>query len=169
MEEKKLTVSDQMVVSLAYQLKLEGGMEYERVEADTPMQYIHGGGQLLPGLEKELDGMGVGEQKTVVLEPAEGYGERTSEDMLEVARDDFPADYTLVSGKPIRIADENTGEEFTAYIKDVELDSVTLDFNHPLAGERLQFDVKVVDIRKASELELSHGHVHRAEEEDHLD
>jgi FKBP-type peptidyl-prolyl cis-trans isomerase SlyD len=89
--------------------------------------------------------------------------------MLEVARDDFPADYTLVSGKPIRIADENTGEEFTAYIKDVELDSVTLDFNHPLAGERLQFDVKVVDIREASELELSHGHVHRAEEEDHLD
>jgi len=167
MEENEMLVVDDMVVSLAYQLRLEDGMEVDKMDPDSPLMYLHGNGQIIPGLESALYGMSVGEEKTVILGPAEGYGEEESNELLEVARDDFPPDYPLVSGKPLRVADENTGKEFTAYIKDIEGDSVTLDMNHPLAGETLHFDVCIVAIRKASEQELSHGHVHLSDDEDH--
>lgn len=166
MDENNLTIVDDMVVSLAYRLQLEDGVDVDKMDPDSPLMYIQGTGQIIPGLEKALYGMSVGDEKMVILEPADGYGERESDEELEVARDDFPPDYPLESGKPLRVADENTGKEFTAYIKDIESDSVTLDLNHPLAGKRLHFNVKVVAIRKASELELSHGHVHQIKDED---
>lgn len=157
----KMVVGDNMVVSINYVLKLKNGQEMSRADGDDPLEFIQGFGQIIPGLEQEVYGMAVGDSKEVSIKPTDAYGELNSDEIVEVARDNFPDNINLVVGEPISVRDRETGENFVAYISEVNDESVLLDFNHPLAGEELYFSVEIVGLRQASDEELAHGHVHQ--------
>ncbi len=161
MSESKLVVADNIVVSMVYVLHISDGQEIDRAESNDPLSYIHGLGQIIPGLERELYGMALGDKKSVVVQPADGYGERRPEEVVNVERKNFPPNFKVSIGKPVSVKNRESGEEFVAYIEDISPETVTLDFNHPLAGEMLRFSVEIVGLRNASKQELSHGHVHQ--------
>jgi FKBP-type peptidyl-prolyl cis-trans isomerase SlyD len=160
MSEDRLIVADNMVVSMAYVLQIGDDQEVDRADKEEPLSYIHGQGQIIPGLEKELYGLALGDKKNVEVKPSEGYGEKRTEDIVEVDRNNFPPDFEIAVGRPVSVKNRDTGEEFLAYIHEISTETVSLDFNHPLAGETLQFSVEIVGLRDATEQELSHGHVH---------
>ncbi len=160
MSENKLSVKDNIVVSLDYVLNLEGQEEIERTEKGEPLEFLQGSGQVIPGLEKAIYGMNVGDEKDVVIEPPEAYGEYDPEDIVEVPRDALPESIDLEEGEPLWVRESQEAEPFKAFISEVRQESVVLDFNHPLAGKTLYFQVKVAGLRDATGEELSHGHVH---------
>jgi FKBP-type peptidyl-prolyl cis-trans isomerase SlyD len=165
MNDEMKKVDDEMVVSLEYVLRSDEGEEISRSEADEPLEYIHGQNQIIPGLEGSLYGMGVGDEKDVTVAPEKGYGERRAEEVVEVERDSFPPSFEFEEGRPVSVKDQQSGQTFRATILDVNPETVTLDFNHPLAGETLHFNVKVVGLRPATDEEISHGHVHNDDHE----
>ncbi len=150
-------VENDMVVSLAYELALEDGTALEQTDGDELLHFIQGQQQIIPGLENALYGMHVGEEKTVVVEPDQGYGLYDEEDFDVMPRSAFPADLELEVGTPLRLRDQVTGEGFTAYVAEINSDNVLLDFNHPLAGETLHFRVRVAGVRQATPQELDQG------------
>jgi FKBP-type peptidyl-prolyl cis-trans isomerase SlyD len=158
------TVKDDSVVSLDYTLKVDNQV-VDSSDENEPIQFIQGLGQIIPGLEKELYGMNVGDSKSVVVKPQEGYGDIDDEAYAEVPKSEFPPNIPLEKGIALSMQDEN-GETVTAYIDEVKDNTVLLDFNHPLAGKELHFSVTVVEVRDATEDELSHGHVHNEDGEE---
>lgn len=155
-------IQDGVVVSLAYTLKLQNGEVIDYSEVDEPLEYLHGADNIIPGLEKELTGLQVGEAKDVRVAPAEGYGEYDPEDVEVVPRGDLPRNMEMKLGMVVQIRDEE-GSTSEAYVREIAPDSVTLDFNHPLAGQPLFFSVQVVGVREATAEELEHGHPHGVE------
>lgn len=157
----KQSVTENMVVSLDYVLTLENGQEVDRSEDNAPLEYLHGHNNIIPGLESELEGLNIGDQKSVTVQPERGYGERNPEGVAEYPREVFPPSREMQVGEAIMMRDSESGEKFQAYITEIRPESVLLDFNHPLAGETLHFEVKIADLREPTEEELSHGHVHQ--------
>jgi FKBP-type peptidyl-prolyl cis-trans isomerase SlyD len=155
------TIKNGIVVGLEYVLRLDGGEEVDRSEANDPLEYLHGHKNIIPGLESQLGGLKEGDSKEVKVNPAEAYGEYDEESVGEYPRGDFPPDLTLTVGTMLEMRDPD-GATAVAIVKGVGDDAVTLDFNHPLAGETLNFSVKVVSLREATQEELSHGHAHGA-------
>jgi len=155
-----MVVADDVVVSLAYALLLGNGEAIERTEDDDALQFIQGHGQIIPGLEDALYGMAVGEEKAVIVDPTEGYGEYDKDNMQVMPRNSFPPELELEIGTGLRLRDQDSDEVHTVYVAEVDGDDVVLDFNHPLAGETLHFQIKVTDLRPATAEELAHGHVH---------
>ncbi len=153
------TVEKDKVVSMDYTLTLDDGQVVDSSEGREPLQYLHGHGTLIPGLEKELEGMEVGGEKHVDVSPAEGYGELTDAEDVVLSVSDFPPDVTPAPGMGVYL-ESPSGEVKPFFIKAVVGDKVLLNENHPLAGETLHFDVKVVAVRDATPEELEHGHVH---------
>jgi len=151
-------VAKDLVVSLTYTLTVAGDVVDEADQAD-PLLYLHGHKNIVPGLESALVGMKVGESKTVVVKPQDGYGEYDEDDVEVVPREEFPDEIPLQTGVEILIEDEE-GDEVSATILEVTKDKVTLDFNHPLAGKELHFEVTVLDLRLPTDEELAHGHAH---------
>ena len=160
MDSTPLTVSDDLVVSLGYSLSLEEGTVIDSSSGDEPLEFLHGRGQIVPGLEKALYGMAVGDEKQVTVNPADGYGEVDAEDNVFMALESFPPDVALEIGESIYVRDSESDEEYQAFIAEIGEESVKLDFNHPLAGQTLYFDVKIEGLRSATSEELAHGHVH---------
>jgi len=160
MRDKGLFVSDDMVVSLEYTLRLdEGGEVVDASENNEPLEFIQGHGEIVPGLEQALYGMSVGDEKRVVVQPDDGYGELDPDAFQLLPLDAFPSDVTLEPGMNLELEDEK-GEVMLAIVSEIRKDSVLLDFNHPLAGETLYFQVRVVGLRPATAEELEHDHVH---------
>ena len=159
MTESQVTIADDIVVGLDYVLKLEDGEVIDSSDGHQPLEFLQGHGEIIPGLEQALYGMTVGEKRHVVVEPADGYGEVDPAAIRLVPSDTFPPDLELIPGKALQMRDQQ-GEIFTAYVEDVRPDGVVLDFNHPLAGETLYFDVQVSTLRTATDEELNHGHAH---------
>jgi FKBP-type peptidyl-prolyl cis-trans isomerase SlyD len=160
--EEKLTVADGLVVGLDYTLRLDDGETVDSSADEEPLEFLQGQGQIIPGLEQALYGMAVDDQKKVVVAPAEGYGEEDPDAFELVDRDVFPADLDLRPGAGLRMRDES-GRSMVAYVAEVRPDEVLLDFNHPLAGETLHFEVKIAALRPATSEELEHGHAHGAD------
>jgi FKBP-type peptidyl-prolyl cis-trans isomerase SlyD len=160
MTNQSLVVADDLVVRLDYTLTLGGGEVYDSSEESGPLEYLQGHGQLIPGLEQALYDMAVGDEKDVVVTPDLAYGEYDTEAVQELPRDMFPATMELEAGMAIDLYDEDAEEELEATIDDVDDDTVVVNFNHPLAGETLNFHVRIVDIRPATPEELDHGHAH---------
>lgn len=158
-------VSQDVVVTLHYRLTLDDGSLVEESTADDPLTYLHGHDNIIPGLEEALDGMSVGEQKMVVVEPDDAYGEYDPDEIVEVDLADLPSGLQPEVGMMLAVPDEN-GDHDIAQITVVEADYITLDFNHPLAGKRLHFDVTIAGLRSATADELAHGHVHDGEEDE---
>lgn len=152
-------VQNGLVVGIVYKVKLEDGEVVDESEPGDPLYYLHGADNIVPGLEKALVGLGLNESKTVKVTPEEGYGEYDEDATEEVERSMFPADMELEPGLMLTLEDDQ-GNLMDAVITDIADEVVTLDFNHPLAGETLYFEVKVVEIRDATPEEREHGHPH---------
>ncbi len=154
----KRTVKANDVVTLEYTLTVDGQV-VDSSEQHGPVSYIHGVGQMIPGLEKAIEGMAVGDSKEVVVPPEEGYGPEDPEAFISIPRNEFPPTIPLDVGTGVQLSDPQ-GRVFNAVIHEVADDHVVLNFNHPLAGKTLYFTVKVVGLREATTEELAHGHVH---------
>ena len=159
MSDKEQKVTKDMVVGVEYSLRLDDGDVIDHSAGRGPLQFLQGHGQIVPGLEKELYGMAVGEEKQVVVAPEEGYGRRKDGAFQEFPKDAFPQDAEIEPGMAVQLVDQS-GRAHVAFVEEIRDDSVVLDLNHPLAGETLHFEVKVVMLREATEEELEHGHVH---------
>jgi len=149
-----MQIAKNAVVSIHYTLKDDAGAVLDSSEGGEPLAYLHGNGNLVPGLEAELDGKAKGAAFAVSVAPQHGYGER---------------DAKLVQRVPKRMFEGqiDVGMRFHAgpsvvTVTQVQGDMVTVDGNHPLAGQNLHFAVEVVEVRAATEEELEHGHVHGA-------
>jgi FKBP-type peptidyl-prolyl cis-trans isomerase SlyD len=155
----KLTVKDNMVVGLDYTLRLDDGEILQSSNSRGPLEFLLGHGQIVRGLERALHGMAVGDEKQVTVTPSEGYGELDPEAWRLVARGAFPPDLELKEGMRLRVRD-HAGQELRAFVAEVRPEGVLLDFNPPLAGETLFFDVRITSLRPATQDELTHGQAH---------
>ena len=154
----KDTVQDGLVVSMDYKLTVDGEV-LDSSDGVGPLQFLTGCDNIVPGLEREMIGMKIGESKDVVVAPEDGYGEFDDESFMEVPRSEFPTDMELEEGVELNVTDED-GKNQYARVESLTADTVRLDFNHPLAGAELHFNVKVIALRDPTEEELDHGHVH---------
>lgn len=152
------TVQDGQVVSMEYTLRVDGEV-LDSSEGQEPLQFLAGRGNIIPGLERKMIGMKVGESKEVVVAPAEGYGEFDEEAYVDVERKEFPKDMPIEEGIEMHVSDDE-GQSRYARIDSIDGDTVRLSFNHPLAGMELHFNVKVIGLREPTAEELEHGHVH---------
>ena len=151
-------ITDGLVVSLNYILTVDGET-LAQTDADDPMEYLHGAEEILPGLERALDGKQVGDKFSVTLQPEDAYGDYDDEDVEEIDRADIPNVDELEIGMVVEVEDED-GYAYMAQVREIGDKVVTLDFNPPLAGKTLTYDVEVVAIREATAEELEHGHSH---------
>ena len=151
-------IADDVVVSLDYTLTVDNEV-VDTSEDSEPIVFLQGHGNIIPGLEQALYGLAVGDQKEVVVQPADGYGELDPEAFADVPRKEFPPQIPMEVGIELQMRDKS-GDILDARIDAVDEDTVRLDFNHPLAGKQLNFSVTVVSLRSASPEELEHGHVH---------
>lgn len=158
-------VKDGQVVSIEYTLHV-GDELLDSSDQEGPLEFLQGGNNIVPGLERELYGMKIGESKQVTVAPKDAYGEFDPDAFMDVPRADFPTDVPLEDGLELHVTDQD-GKDSMAYIDSFTDQSVRLDFNHPLAGAELHFDVKIVGLRSATAEELDHGHAHSAEHVHH--
>lgn len=156
------TVTDGVVVSMDYTLRLDDGQVVDTSEGREPLAFVQGQNQIIPGLETALYGMAVDEEKVVDVAPQNGYGEINPDAYQDVPPSAFPSEMTLTVGQDLTMQHQSTGQIVQARISKIEPGNVCLDFNHPLAGEKLHFHVKIVGLRQATEQEIAHGHVHDA-------
>jgi FKBP-type peptidyl-prolyl cis-trans isomerase SlyD len=153
-------VQNDLVVSMEYTLHVDGKV-MDSSEGQDPLEFLAGASNIITGLEREMIGMKIGESKDVVISPEDGYGEMDEEAYMDVPRSEFPEDMPMRPGVEMEMSDDD-GNPMYARIDSVDGDTVTLNFNHPLAGKELHFNVKVVGLRAATKEELEHGHAHSA-------
>lgn len=151
-------VADNTAVSMEYTLTVDGEV-LDSSKENGAIEFLQGYGNIIPGLESELDGMAVGDSKDVVVTAKDGYGESDPDDIKDVSRDEFPEEIPLKVGVDLEMKDED-GHIVHGTILEVGKESIKMDFNHPLAGKELHFSVKVVSVREPTEEELAHGHIH---------
>jgi len=156
--QKPNAVADDVVVSIEYTLTVDGNI-VDASEENEPLEYLQGYQNIIPGLEKEMVGMQIGESREVTVLPKDGYGEMDPNALIEVPRSEFPKDFEIKPGLELQLQNQDN-ELLNAVIVDVTPKTVKLDLNHPLAGKELLFRVTVVGLREPTEEEMSHGHVH---------
>ena len=145
------------VVAIQYTLKDDAGTVIDSSEGKDPLRYLHGTNNLIPGLEKALEGHEAGKQLQVKVPPEEGYGPRAQEMVQEVPKKLFENE-KIEAGMQFQVQGEDGIHILT--IAEIRDDVIIVDGNHPLAGANLNFDVTVVSVREASPEEIAHGHVH---------
>jgi FKBP-type peptidyl-prolyl cis-trans isomerase SlyD len=153
-----MKISKNAVVSIDYILTDGKGEVLDRSSKGKPLQFIHGSGHLIPGLEKALEGKTAGESMKANIPHAEAYGVRDEDLMQSLSKADFADIPDLQEGMELEAEGEDGVRIIT--IVGIEGDKVTVDGNHPLAGVDLTFDVTIVAVREATKDELGHGHVH---------
>lgn len=164
---KPTKIENDVVVVMDYSLSVDGEI-VDTSEESGPIAFLQGRGNIIPGLERELAGLKIGDKKSVTVLPADGYGELEPDNFVDVPRSEFPAEIPLEIGTEIQVAMDD-GSEDVAIISEIKDESIQLDFNHPLAGKTLKFDVTITDLRVATEEELEHGHVHDEDDWDEDD
>jgi FKBP-type peptidyl-prolyl cis-trans isomerase SlyD len=160
-----MKISDKTVVDVDYTLHLGDGEVVDRSEGE-PLSYIQGAGQIVPGLEQALEGLEPGATKQVVVPPADGYGEHDARGVQEVQREAFPEGFEPKVGMQL-VAEAPNGDPVQFTIRELRPSTILVDFNHPLAGRTLHFDVTIRGVRAATEEELEHGHAHGPGGHDH--
>ena len=164
MEAEKITAAtvradfNDLVAVIHYTLKNDAGDVLEASQGAAPIAYLHGHGNIVPGLEKALGGKRAGDSLTVIVPPEEGYGVRNPGLVQIVAKAVLKLDVEPTVGMQLTARGPGGARMFT--VTQVGRDTVTLDGNHPMAGKTLHFEVEVTSVRKASREELAHGHVH---------
>jgi FKBP-type peptidyl-prolyl cis-trans isomerase SlyD len=154
------SVQNDVVVSMEYSLHVDGKL-LDSSEGQDPLEFLTGASNIITGLEREMIGMKIGDSKDVVVSPEDGYGVMDDQAYMDVPRGEFPEDMPMRPGVEMELTDEH-GNPMYARIEKVDGETVTLNFNHPLAGKELHFNVKVVALRDATAEELEHGHAHTA-------
>ncbi|NER60752.1 peptidylprolyl isomerase [Pseudomonas sp. MAFF212428] len=154
-----MLIAANKAVSIDYTLTNDAGEVIDSSSGGAPLVYLHGAGNIIPGLEKALEGRDAGAELKVAIEPEEAYGEYSAELVSTLNRSMFEGVDTLEVGMQFH-ASAPDGQMQIVTIRDLDGDDVTVDGNHPLAGQRLNFEVKVISVRDASEEEVAHGHVH---------
>lgn len=154
-----MKVKKDAVVTIDYTLKNDEGEVLDSSEENGALSYLHGHQGIVEGLEDALDGKAEGEKVEATLDPEKAYGERDERLLFDVGRDRMPDDVDLEVGMQF-LAQGQDGSQRPVTVAAIGDDKVTLDGNHPLAGERLHFDVTINGIREASDEEIDHGHVH---------
>jgi FKBP-type peptidyl-prolyl cis-trans isomerase SlyD len=134
-------------VGFDYTLTDESGTVIESSKGKDPMHYTHGQGQIIPGLEKELAGMAVGGQKKVTLKPEDAYGPIDPKAFQEIPIEKLPPDALQVG--TMLMAQGPQGQGIPARVHEIKEKTVIMDFNHPLAGKTLSFDIKITEIKTA--------------------
>jgi len=155
-----VNIKEKCVVSMHYKLTDETGQLIDASE-DQPLLYIHGTNSLIPGLEKQLDGKVKGDQIIAKVAPEEGYGPVMPQLIQNLPLSTFQGVEKIEVGMEFEASNDNN-EKMIVRVDAVDGEEITINGNHPLAGKTLNFDVNIVDVREASEEELSHGHVHGA-------
>jgi FKBP-type peptidyl-prolyl cis-trans isomerase SlyD len=150
-------IKENDVVAINYTLTDEEGKLLDSSDGE-PMEFLQGHQNIIPGLEKELTGLNVGDKKKVVVPPEQGYGHYNPELQFELPIEQFGQEQPQ-TGMMLQLS-SNTGESFMAKIIRVQNDRVIMDANHPLAGKSLHFDVEITAVREATPDELTHGHPH---------
>ncbi len=153
-----MNIAKDYAVEIEYTLKDNNGKVIDSSEGGEPLAYLHGYQNIVPGLEQELEGRGVNDEFNVSVAPEMGYGPRLEEMIREVPKEHLANIPELKVGLQLQ-AQTPQGTHLLTVVE-IKDDVVVLDGNHPLAGEVLNFYIKVVSIRKASPEEIAHGHVH---------
>ena len=154
-----MLIANQHVVAIDYTLSNDAGEVIDSSQGTEPLVYLHGAGNIIAGLENALSGKTVGDELDVSIEPEDAYGEYSAELITNVGREMFEGVEELEVGMQFHASAPDGGMQIVT-IRDIDGDQVTIDGNHPLAGQQLNFKVKVISVRVASEEELAHGHVH---------
>ena len=154
-----LLIGDKVVVTIHYKLTDNSGEIIDSSEGAEPLAYLHGAGNIIPGLENALVGKAEGASLQVAIAPEQGYGEVHPQLIETVPREAFQGIDQIEPGMAFE-AQGSDGQARRIVVKEVNGDEITIDGNHPLAGVDLNFDVQVVSVREASEEEVAHGHVH---------
>jgi len=144
------------VAAFDYTLTNAAGDELDASPEGAPLEYLHGARNIIPGLERALEGLAAGDARKVVVAPADGYGEYDKRLLARVPRDRFPDGAAIEPGMKFHAQTQDGLRVMT--VRDVTGDDVVLDANHELAGETLHFDVKVASVRAATPEEIEHGH-----------
>lgn len=155
-----MQIADRCVASFNYTLTNDAGDVLDTSNGREPLAYLHGAGNIVPGLEKAMEGKSAGESFKVAVAPGEGYGERHDQLVQVVPREAFQGVDDIQPGMQFQ-AQSNQGVMSVTVTK-IEDGQVTVDGNHPLAGETLHFDIEVTEVREATAEELEHGHAHGA-------
>lgn len=155
-----MSIETNHVVSIHYTLKGDAGEVIDSSAGGEPLAYLHGHGNLVPGLERELTGKNAGDKLQVKISPADGYGEYDPQLVQRVPRRTLKGVGNVRVGMRLHAQTDHGPKPVT--VTQITGDMVTLDANHPLAGKNLNFDVEIAAVRAATEEELSHGHVHGA-------
>jgi FKBP-type peptidyl-prolyl cis-trans isomerase SlyD len=153
-----MSITQDQVVSIHYTLKDDSGEVIDRSAEGAPLAYLHGHGNLIPGLERELTGKNTGDRLQVRIAPADAYGEYDNALVQSVPRRALKGIGDVRVGMRLQAQTPEGARALT--VTKVSGDMVTLDGNHPLAGKNLNFEVEVAGMREATAEELSHGHVH---------
>ena len=156
-----MQIAANCVASIQYKLTDEAGEILDSSADGEPLVYLHGAGNIIPGLENELIGKAAGDSLSVTLQPEQGYGVVDEELIQTVPRSDFEGVGDIEPGMRFEASGAD-GHTQLIVVTDLAEDEVTVDGNHPLAGEVLHFDITVEDVRTATDEELSHGHAHGA-------
>ncbi len=155
-----MAIKQDSVVTLHYTLKDDAGTVLDSSAGGEPLSYLHGHGNLIPGLERELSGKDTGDKLQVKVPAADGYGEYDQQLVQEVPRQALRGVPDVKVG--MRLTAQTQHGSHAVTVTRVGGDSVTLDANHPLAGKDLNFDVEITGVRDATAEELTHGHAHGA-------
>jgi FKBP-type peptidyl-prolyl cis-trans isomerase SlyD len=153
-----MSIEANQVVSIHYTLKGDAGEVIDSSAAGEPLTYLHGHGNLIPGLERQLTGRSAGDKLQVKIPPADGYGEYDPQLVQRVPRRSLKGIANVRVGMRLQAQTDHGSRPVT--VTHITGDMVTLNGNHPLAGKNLNFDVEVAAVRAATTEELSHGHVH---------
>lgn len=153
------TVSSGKVVLFHYTLTNDAGEILDRSEANQPMPYLHGADNIVPGLEKQMEGRKIGETFRAVVAPEDGYGVFNPKGVKMVSRREFPPKAPLQPGMQLYMESED-GHSTPFWIKEIKGQHVVIDLNHPLAGVTLNFSIEIAGIRDANDEEIAHGHPH---------
>ena len=155
-----MQIAKDLVACIEYTLTDDAGTVIDSSVGGEPLAYLHGAGNIIPGLEDALEGKKVGDSFKVSIAPADGYGEKNEGLMQVVPKEMFQGVDTIEVGMQFHAQTDHGMQAITVVA--VDGSNITVDGNHPLAGQNLNFDVKVVEVRAASAEELDHGHVHGA-------
>ena len=158
-----LMIGKNAVVSINYTLTNDAGEVMDTSEGREPLTYLHGANNLIPGLEKEMEGKTTGQNFKVTIPPAEAYGESNPELVQTLSKEMFKGVDKVEPGMGFT-AQGPQGEQHIV-VTAVDGDQVTIDANHPMAGKTLHFAVEIVNVRDASAEEIEHGHVHDGSED----
>lgn len=154
-----MTHSVQKVIKFSYTLKDEQGNILDSTEKSGALSFLTGSGQIIPKLEEELTVMLIGSKKNIHINAEDAYGKYEPEAIQTVKRTEFPEGMNLEVGQSYN-ANTPDGGQMPFLIKEIKDGEIIIDFNHPLAGVNLNFDVQLIDVRDATQEEISHGHAH---------